>query len=335
MRDPAYLVAGFLYVLANPSMPGLLKVGRTDRDPSVRSTELSGATGIPSPFLVVHHQAVSDSHAAEKWAHAELDARGLRTARNREFFRAPLDTVVEVVSKAGSIFFRTDEGGKEWTASADDLYVSGLAYRDGDANTLRDPCRALPLFEAAASMGHLLAADAAGGLHLVGSVGGAPDYEKALYFYRLAAYGGHWHNFAAMAAVFSLHGQRDGALANWQRFFESVNAVLKGNLPSPYPETALDTLVELGSQLWSVPCRTGPTSVEFLDTEVPDYLLQLSATTLVKACREALASQEFSDRDSGEDVLGRTVVLRRGVARLMSLAKIDLDGARNGPHVST
>lgn len=81
---------GFLYVLINPAMPGLAKVGKTTRNPSNRVSELSAATGVPSPFILAYQQPVQDCHAAEVWVHAELERNGYRVATNREFFKAPL-----------------------------------------------------------------------------------------------------------------------------------------------------------------------------------------------------------------------------------------------------
>jgi len=52
---------GYIYALVNASMPGLVKVGRTSRDPKDRAAELSGATGVATPFLVVYHEHFADS----------------------------------------------------------------------------------------------------------------------------------------------------------------------------------------------------------------------------------------------------------------------------------
>lgn len=43
--------AGYLYLLVNPSMEGLVKIGKTQRDPKARAKELG--SGIPTPFLLV------------------------------------------------------------------------------------------------------------------------------------------------------------------------------------------------------------------------------------------------------------------------------------------
>src|SRR5688572_6679317 len=45
---------GYLYVLINPSLPGLVKIGKTNRDPEQRAAELSAATGVPTPFVLVY-----------------------------------------------------------------------------------------------------------------------------------------------------------------------------------------------------------------------------------------------------------------------------------------
>ena len=44
---------GFIYVVTNPSMPGLAKVGRTQRTPYLRLAELNQSTSTPEPFHLV------------------------------------------------------------------------------------------------------------------------------------------------------------------------------------------------------------------------------------------------------------------------------------------
>ena len=94
---------GYIYVLINPAMPGLAKVGKTRRRPEDRGLELSSATGVPSPFIVAYQHPVADIDAAERWVHGELERTGHRHSASREFFSAPLHVVVEVVSRAGLI----------------------------------------------------------------------------------------------------------------------------------------------------------------------------------------------------------------------------------------
>lgn len=88
---------GYVYVLVNSSMPGLVKVGLTERDAQGRAAELSGTTGVPTPFVVAFEQYFTDCQAAEKSIHAELERRGVRVAPNREFFSCTANEVVRLI----------------------------------------------------------------------------------------------------------------------------------------------------------------------------------------------------------------------------------------------
>jgi len=75
---------GNIYLLGNPSMPGLYKIGYTTRHIDSRIKELSRGTSVPTPFflvlrLVVHHPAL-----LEKDVHRLLSDH--RHSVSREFF---------------------------------------------------------------------------------------------------------------------------------------------------------------------------------------------------------------------------------------------------------
>jgi hypothetical protein len=54
------MAVGYLYVLVNSSMPGLVKVGKTARSPTQRADELSGVTGVATPFIVAFEQQFAE-----------------------------------------------------------------------------------------------------------------------------------------------------------------------------------------------------------------------------------------------------------------------------------
>jgi hypothetical protein len=91
---------GYVYVLANSAMPGLVKVGRTARSTTERAAELSRATGVPTPFIVVFEQLFEDCVAAEDFVHTYLESKGFRPSADREFFNAPVADVVRAVMSA-------------------------------------------------------------------------------------------------------------------------------------------------------------------------------------------------------------------------------------------
>lgn len=88
----AIVSAGYIYVLTNRSMPGLVKVGKTVRDPLTRMNELSGATGVPTPFELAFTLQFDDCHTAERRIHQLLSERGTRVSNRREFFQVSPNT---------------------------------------------------------------------------------------------------------------------------------------------------------------------------------------------------------------------------------------------------
>jgi hypothetical protein len=86
------LAKGYLYILSNPAMPGLLKIGLTMRTVPDRVAELSAATGVPSAFAVEAYFESSDPQQHEKTVHRKLQKRRVT---GKEFFRVRLDEAVE------------------------------------------------------------------------------------------------------------------------------------------------------------------------------------------------------------------------------------------------
>jgi hypothetical protein len=83
-----------VYLLTNPTMPGLVKIGRTT-DLESRLRSLSTHTGVPVPFECFYACQVENSTKVEKALH---DAFGdHRINPKREFFRLNPDRVVAIL----------------------------------------------------------------------------------------------------------------------------------------------------------------------------------------------------------------------------------------------
>lgn len=85
---------GFVYVLSNVSMPGLLKIGKTTRTPEQRATELF-QTGVPTPFKVEDYVEAPDCDDLETRVHWKMSTH--RVDPGREFFKAPVHDAVAVL----------------------------------------------------------------------------------------------------------------------------------------------------------------------------------------------------------------------------------------------
>lgn len=81
---------GYVYVLSNQSMPGLLKIGRT-RSLERRIRELSGTTSVPSMFVMETCHYTHIPSIFEAWVHQLL--RDYRVSSRREFFRCDIEAV--------------------------------------------------------------------------------------------------------------------------------------------------------------------------------------------------------------------------------------------------
>lgn len=234
------MTGGFLYILSNPTIPGLVKVGKTTRDPSSRAKELSSATGVPAPFLLVYYQPVDDCDAAETWAHAELERRGYRPNADREFFMAPVHEAVEVVNAAravkniaGDCSPTLDEhpsSSESGIGLPEELFQLAISYLDGTDSVLANPQRAVKLFEQAAALGHAEAASFAASIYRWGKDTVQANLEKALDYHKQAAARGVWASLALIANIFEEAGQRSAAEKHWILFFENaVDAYEKAN----------------------------------------------------------------------------------------------------------
>ena len=85
---------GYVYVMINPSLEGMVKIGKTTRDPNERVKELSSATGVPTPFILIYYKKFNNCHLAEEMIHQLLQEQGYRVSDNREFFKmSPTDAI--------------------------------------------------------------------------------------------------------------------------------------------------------------------------------------------------------------------------------------------------
>jgi len=81
--------------LSNESLPGMVKVGYTSKDPEGRAKELSGDTGVPTPFVVEYEILIEDAHRCERNIHQHLIE--WRVNENREFFRCSINDAIKAV----------------------------------------------------------------------------------------------------------------------------------------------------------------------------------------------------------------------------------------------
>jgi T5orf172 domain len=84
---------GFIYCFSNECMPGILKIGITDKNPLERARQLY-TTGVALPFKVEVAKKVKDPRGKETILHKLLEQYADRVNDRREFFRVTTEEVL-------------------------------------------------------------------------------------------------------------------------------------------------------------------------------------------------------------------------------------------------
>ena len=96
-RDGDY--DSWVYILSNPTQPGLLKIGYTKNPPDERAKQISAATGVALPYKVEWAFHCYNGFGLEQEIHHKLEE--YRVNNNREFFQISLNEAKAVVEMLG------------------------------------------------------------------------------------------------------------------------------------------------------------------------------------------------------------------------------------------
>lgn len=91
------VIFGCVYILSNPSMRGLVKIGQTRGELQVRVDQLSPATAVPSPFSIEAY--FLSKHPKEEEAELHLSLKEHRHRSGREFFSLGVDNAISRCQK--------------------------------------------------------------------------------------------------------------------------------------------------------------------------------------------------------------------------------------------
>lgn len=100
-------MAGFVYVMSNPAMPNLVKVGKSDRDPETHRKYELETTGVPDSFNVEYSVFVDDHDNVERVVHKALSS--CRYKPNREFFECSIPTAINAIQQCAAGHIKYEE----------------------------------------------------------------------------------------------------------------------------------------------------------------------------------------------------------------------------------
>ena len=93
---------GFIYIMSNPALSGLLKIGQKGKDPLIRRKSLN-TTGVPDDFVIEYQALISDYKRQEKLIHQKLNK--VRHSNKKEFFST---SVLEVINRIREEYGKLD-----------------------------------------------------------------------------------------------------------------------------------------------------------------------------------------------------------------------------------
>lgn len=237
---------GYVYVMINSSMNGLVKIGKTEKDPEERAKELSTATGIATPFTVVYKRMFNDCDKAEKNAHAILSERGYRVNNKREFFSIDISEAIDLIINLpdSEVIENEDEIDKEDTENYGEMYYNlGDDYHYGHNDTFVDLELAVSYYEKSAELGYWKAFEELGRIYLY-------DYKKdskAINYFRKGAEKGIINCYALLGSIYMNHNsdyynEHNADLA-WDKFFNLAYKSNASNHSNEITDYLIDTFL--------------------------------------------------------------------------------------------
>jgi hypothetical protein len=223
---------GYIYVLLNHSMKDLVKIGRTSRNPEERVQELSQATGVPTPFILIYMEEFRDCIIAESQIHLALEK--FRVSTSREFFEIPPYKAIKIIQNLKITEVESDTESSNSTTTeiyitnelGEDLYNQAEDYYYGLDDKLQDYDEAFRLYGKSAQLGYAQAYRRMGRMFEYGE-GVKPNLRRALELYKEATKNGDYKGNAYMGLLYSSTSFDLFNLGNakkcWDRYFGYIN----------------------------------------------------------------------------------------------------------------
>lgn len=91
----------YVYILTNPSIPGIIKIGFTERTVYERLKEINSAPGVVIPWEVRFTYKCPYGRDLEGEVHSYLENIGLRLNKRREGFAIDVNEAIKIIEQLG------------------------------------------------------------------------------------------------------------------------------------------------------------------------------------------------------------------------------------------
>lgn len=202
-------LSGYVYVMINPSYgEGVVKIGQTAKDPGERAKELSSATGVATPFIVVYKRFFNDCHSAEKNIHTILSDKGYRISDSREFFQLDITEAINTIIALPDVAAKAvpSNGSNNEQDLAKAYFKKAEKLYSGSDDDFSDIDKALELYKKAGDLGYAEAYEQMAHIYIGDFCERWSDDKvarMAIQYYKKAIDGGCWWCYRSLVDVFS------------------------------------------------------------------------------------------------------------------------------------
>ena len=128
-------MAGFVYIMSNPSYGSILKIGMSDFDPAKRKSDLY-STAVPDPFKIEYYAYVENHRKLEYKIHNAL--KEYRHRANREFINCEIHQAIETIRKVSGQQLKYEENNSPEESTITLSKVFGNKNNIKDENIVLD-----------------------------------------------------------------------------------------------------------------------------------------------------------------------------------------------------
>lgn len=219
---------GYVYVMINPSYNGIIKIGKTTKEPEERAKELSSATGVATPFIVVYKRLFNNCHLAESIIHNHFTEQGYRINDSREFFSTPIDEainyIVSLCDESDNESYQEEQNITDNEDLKETFYSLALDYELGNNNTFIDYDKAIQFYQKAADLGHFKAYDSIGNIYELY----LHNDKKAIEYYKLSVERGYFLSYIRLGIIFLSSKQyfsEQNQYIAWNNFIQTIEDI--------------------------------------------------------------------------------------------------------------
>lgn len=261
---------GWVYIISNPAIPGVIKVGFSTKDPNERAKELG--TGSPQPYKVeyevlvnnpqdiekVTHNSLADNRAGKEWFSCDISIalKAIKQACKEEDIYLEIfvqgDFFVHEKNKLRNSVLKEDGyfSESEKLPEVDESYELACKYDKGDG-VKKNLKEAFRLYQASAEQGNLLGMAAVAKAYLQGR-GTQKNVRKAIPFLQQSAKRGNpdaQYELAKLAYMGTLNTKEYKGMKEEELYFEFLLLSAEQHYPPAQCELGVFYALKYNNQL--------------------------------------------------------------------------------------